>query len=487
MSQLADGLTSLARRLAGRPADWHLRRPTLALPRPGAHWVGPLLVLASVTFTWTAFTGAIGEEGDITFGLWVGSTSIVLMAWSFLLALRLRLLEPMFGGLDSMYRVHRWVGAASVVAMFLHTQEEPEIEDGIRGASKSMAEAAQDLAGTGETIIYILVGISLVRWIPYRYWRWTHKLLGIPFAFACWHFYTVEKPYSNGSGWGLYFNAAMCLGLVTWLWRVVVRDMWLRGHTYRVSTARTHASTTELELEPIGEPLRHEAGQFAVLKLDAPGLREPHVFTIASTPDSAALRFFIRDLGDWSAQLANTALLGTRCRVEGPYGRFAPFHGGGRTVWVAGGVGITPFLSAIDSLTPGGSPPTLFYCVGSRDDATALPVLEQAHAAGTLDLQLRVSGEGNRFGHTTLVDHFGAAGLDGAHVAVCGPAGLVATARAAARRAGAGTIETEGFDIRSGFGPDLSRDVESAIGGVKTALARLKSVIRERRGPTVGA
>jgi len=187
------------RDVLGRPSDWHLRRPRLVPPTPGVHWIGLLLMIASIAVSWLAFDGAVGEDGSVAFGLFIGAASIVLMAWSFILAVRIRLLEPLFGGLDSMYRVHRWAGTLAVIAMYLHTQNEPDIENGIRGASKSVANTAEGLAGTGQTMLYVLVGLSLLRWMPYRWWRWTHKLLGIPFVFASWHFFTAEKPYENSS------------------------------------------------------------------------------------------------------------------------------------------------------------------------------------------------------------------------------------------------------------------------------------------------
>ena len=455
------------RRLLGRPADWHLRRPSLPRSsrpgRPRLAWLGPITVVVSTLIGWFAFAGAQGDEGNVAFGLFIGAASIVLMAWSFVLALRLRFLERFFGGLDSMYRVHRWAGSLAVVAMFLHTSAEPEIEGGIRGASRSLAEQAEGLAGTGEVMLYVLVALSLLRWFPYRWWRWTHKLLGIPFAFACFHFFTAEKTYANGSPWGWYFGLIMLAGLVAWVWRTGVVSALLPGRRYRVVSAGVEGSTMELELEPVGRPLRHRAGQFAAVKIQKPGLREPHLFTIASSPDAANLRFFIRDLGDWSARIQEHDLVGATVIVEGPYGRFEPYgHGAGAVVWVAGGVGITPFLSAIDGLPPGrpeSKRPTLVYCVRERADATAIDALEAAAADGRIRLEVFASGEGRRFTperfEAVVGDRFA-----GAHVAVCGPAGLVADVAAHARERGAAEVETEDFDIRSGFGPDLSRELD---------------------------
>ncbi len=460
----------LFRRLAGRRSDWHLRWPDLHLPRPHLGWLGPLAVLASVLVSWPAFAGAVGEGQSVSLGLYVGAVSILLMAWSFVLAVRIRFLERFFGGLDTMYRVHRWAGSLAVVFMFWHVRVEPEIDNGIRGASESIAEAAEGLAGIGEYLLYALVALSLVRWFPYRFWRWTHKMLGVPFAFASWHFFTAEKPYANGSGWGLWFGGFMLAGLAAWIARVVVRDAVTTGRRYRVAEAVVEGSAVTIELEPLGERLEHHAGQFAFIKIQAPGLREPHAFTIASSPESQRLRFVVRELGDWTRALLQTDLVGTDVVVEGPYGTFEPV---GRrdqhVVWVAGGVGITPFLSAIDTpgLTDGSGEhavtPDLFYAVRDAGENGIVESLRAAEAQGRIRLHLFESSAGNRLSGDDLVARVGLDRLAGAHVALCGPAGLVSSMAAVAREHGAARIEREDFDIRQGFGPDLSVDVDDVL------------------------
>jgi len=463
-------LPEIARRAIGRRSDWYLHRRPASLPRFRASWLGSLVVAASVLVGWFAFAGAVDDDGgSVQYGLWVGSASIVLMAWSFVLALRPRSLERVFGGLDRMYRVHRWAGSLAVVAMFLHTQAEPEVEGGVRGAARSLADSAEDLAGVGEILLYVLVGISLLRWIPYRYWRWTHKFLGVPFAFASWHFFTAEKTYANNSPWGWWFGTIMVLGLVAYLLRVIGRDMLRPGVRYRVTGIDRQGSTSEIRLAPVNRPLRHEAGQFSVLKLRVPGLREPHVFTIASGPDEPEIRFFIRDLGDWTGAIQDAdrqeaALRGAEAVIEGPYGHFRPRPATpGPTLWIAGGVGITPFLSSLSAAdtSAAAEPPLLLYCVRDRRDATALPLLEHAAAEGRITLEVFESSTGRRFSAERLAEL--TTSLRGTHVAVCGPASLVAAASSAARTLGAPHIETELFDIRGGFGPDLSRTFDELI------------------------
>lgn len=463
----------------GTRRDWRLVRPRRPLPlRPGVHWIGPILVLVTTWGTWPAFAGTAGEDGDVSFGLYIGSVSILLMAWSFVLALRVGAFEGLFGGLDRVYRTHRWCGAAAVVAMYLHTSTIDEPLDGIRGASRSIADSAEDLAGTAQTLLYILVGISLVRLVPYRWWRHSHKLLGIPFMFASFHFYTAEKPFATTSGWGWYFNLVMLAGTAAWGLRVIGLDRWRRGPRYRVVSIDTGAGATDLRLEACARPLRHRPGQFAFLRVERNGWGEPHPFSFAGPPRTGRARFVIRPLGDWSDRLATAIEPGDVVRVEGPYGRFAPLARGARpTIWVAGGVGITPFLSAIDSAAARGVIPDLLYAVRDADTAVALDELREHERAGRLRLHLFASSEGRRLTPEAFADLIGDIDLGDVHIALCGPQDLIASIARAAADHGARHIEHEDFDIRSGLGPDWSRRLDT-LG--RRALERW----RDRRATT---
>jgi len=455
----------------GRRSDWTLHRPAARVPKPHLGWVGPIIIVVSVIVSWPAFAGAEGEDGNVSLGLYVGAVSILLMAWSFVLAVRFRPLEPIFGGLDAMYRVHRWVGSLAVVFMFWHVRAEPEIENGIRGARESLADQATDLAGFGEQLLYVLVAVSLVRIVPYRYWRWSHKLLGIPYLFASYHFFTSEKPYANGSGWGWWFGAFMIVGAVAYLYRVVGKDMIAPGLRHRVASISHTGTVTTLELEPVGVKLKYEPGQFAFIKIDYPGLREPHAFTFASSPGSRNLRFVIRELGDWTKAIKEQDLKGVGVAVEGPYSLFAPSGDENQpVVWIAGGVGITPFLSAIEQAEVSSAPPLVFYAVRSTVNNPMLDELHEAQDAGKIRLRTYSSADGQRLTPAELKDAVGPNGLAGTHVAICGPTGLVRSMATTAAKLGAQTIERADFDLRGGVGPERSLMIDDAINEVRAKV-----------------
>lgn len=197
---------------------------------------------------------------------------------------------------------------------------------------------------------------------------------------------------------------------------------------------------------------------------------------------SVALSWFAFDSAQGRGSVAFGLFVGASSillmAVEGPYGRFRPLAGSGTRLWVAGGVGITPFLAAVASLcheaalaprnrsaTDGPEPPTLAYCVRSRADAMALAELERAATGGIIRLSLHVSDEGTRLEPATLAALVGRTDLRGVHVSVCGPAALVSAVERAAREASASSVHSEDFDIRQGVGPDLSVEIDRVVRG----------------------
>lgn len=463
--------------MMGKRSDWRLHKPSIPLkPQPGLAWCGPLFLIAVTGVGWLAFVDAVGEEDNVAFSLFIGSVSILFMAWSNILSTRLHILEPFFGGLDRMYRWHRWFGALSVATMWLHIQFVDDVK-GIAGASKDVADTAEELAGIGETVLYVLVIASLVRWVPYRWWRQSHKLLIFAFVTASWHFHTATKPYANDSFWGRWFQVIMLMGIAAWVYRVLWRDGVRRGRRYQVTSITTEGSTTTVDLTAVGRAMKWKAGQFVFVRIGSGALAEPHPFTVASVHVDGYVRLVIKNLGDWSDKVASRAALGDVVRVEGPYGRLRLLPRTPKTVvWIAGGVGITPFLAG-SRLRKAGIVPHLFYAVRSRDDAPGLTQLEQIAADGHIVLHLCVSGEGSRLTSEHLVNEFGEDGLHDAHIVMCGSDSLIRDMTIAVQKLGAHHVHVEKFDIRTGVGPDLSREIEGLTQRIRW---RNRTIFRSR-------
>jgi predicted ferric reductase len=196
----------------------------------------------------------------------------------------------------------------------------------------------------------------------------------------------------------------------------------------------------------------HRAGQFAFVTFDA---REgAHPYTIAGADRAGRLRFQIKALGDYTRTLAGTLRAGQAVRIEGPYGRFDHRLGQDRQAWVAGGIGVTPFLAWLESLQarPQDAPRAqLHYCVR---DAARDPFVERLRAlcAGLPRITLHVhdAGAGQRLDAQTL--RRDAEAPDGAALDVwfCGPAGLARHLESGLRSLGMRDVPVhrEAFEMR---------------------------------------
>jgi predicted ferric reductase len=75
-----------------------------------------------------------------------------------------------------------------------------------------------------------------------------------------------------------------------------------------------------------------------------------HPFSIASAPTERRLEVAVKAVGDFTRDLHDTLRPGTPAKAAGPFGGFDYRLGGRDQMWIAGGIGITPFMSWIRGL-----------------------------------------------------------------------------------------------------------------------------------------
>lgn len=337
------------------------------------------------------------------FAIATGAMAVVAMSQCLILAARPRLLEPLFGGLDRMYRAHKWLGIAALGLMLAHNQFDPDFDHWVR--ESGIGDFAKDL---GEVALYGLVTLILFSWIkripvlhweiPYQIWWFTHRLTGAFFALVALHQLLVDTPYGWSDPLAVYLNVFCVLGIGSYLF-VELLARRLRRRAYRVESLERQSGATELALVPLGRPMRWRPGQFAFLSVPGSGLGEAHPFTITEAPQSTGcIRFAIKPLGDWTRRLPERLLPGAIVKVEGPYGRFNFRKGGPKQIWIAGGVGITPFLAWAKSIAADEQRSIyLLYSVRRERDAIGLDVLrEVAQTVPAFSFDLIVSDREGR-------------------------------------------------------------------------------------------
>lgn len=95
-----------------------------------------------------------------------------------------------------------------------------------------------------------------------------------------------------------------------------------------------------------------------------------YTFTISSAPEEGEVRITVKAVGPFSSALQHGAP-GTEVRVRGPFGAFCKnVEQQPRLTFIAGGIGITPFLSVLRHLARVGSPSriVLLWANNAADD-----------------------------------------------------------------------------------------------------------------------
>lgn len=284
-------------------------------------------------------------------------------AWALnlVLASRAAIVERALGGLERLYAAHRRIGVAVVVLATLHV-----VFLSLYGSA--LLAGWEDASGVVALALLIgLVAATVTLDLEYQAFLRLQRWLGAAFLVGALHTFAESGTKADSPVLTVYLAGLTAAGVAGYAYRLAGA----RRHRYRVARVeRLGADAVELVMTPLGRPLEHRAGQFAYLTLCADGVpREAHPFTIASAPGRSELRVVAKRLGDFTARVADVRA-GALALVEGPFGDFClPAEPSSPETWIAGGIGITPFLSWARSLDAS-RPVDLFYCT---------PAAEQAH------------------------------------------------------------------------------------------------------------
>lgn len=341
---------------------------------------------------------------------YTGLLAIGVMALALVLAVRPVVFEPLLGGLDKMYRLHKWLGISALALSVAHwllavlpghlvglgwLRRQAYSASPLRIELPALEWLQQALRGqrgmavmVGEWAFYLAVLmmlLALVRYFPYRYFFKVHRLLAAAFLALAWHAVVLMRVDYWVGALGPPLAVLMAAGSVAAL-RVLLRRVAAGRKAVGEITRIVHheaLQTMELTVAIKGRWAGHRAGQFAFVTFHT---REgAHPFTLASPwTGDGNIRFLVKALGDYTGTLVHRLQVGSVVQVEGPYGQFTFEGTRPRQIWVAGGIGITPFIARMQALAraPDGKSIDLFHAT-KLHDAHAIGLLEQdAQAAG---------------------------------------------------------------------------------------------------------
>ena len=347
-----------------------------------------------------------------------GILGIGVMSVGVMLAIRPVWLEPFLGGLDKSYRLHKWLGITALGVSIFHWlwTKAPKwmvgwgwLERPVRHPAPEQTVALfryfQSQRGLAESVgewafyaAVVLIALALLKKFPYRWFFQTHRLLAVVYLVLVFHAVVLMK----FTYWGQILGPVMLLLMAGGTVAAVVslfRKVGVRRQAVGVIEAlESHPGNRVLKVSLTLKDRwpGHEAGQFAFLTF-APK-EGAHPFTISSAWHGDGRMFFlIKALGDHTGELPATLKVGDLVKVEGPYGRFGFGGRQPRQIWVAGGIGITPFIARLQALArqPDGKTVDLFYSTSAPDEAFIAKVRQHAHEAN-VTLHVLVAGQAGR-------------------------------------------------------------------------------------------
>lgn len=161
--------------------------------------------------------------------------------------------------------------------------------------------------------------------------------------------------------------------------------------------------------------------------------------------------------------------------ISHPRNNFPLFEGARQSVFLAGGIGVTPFLPMASRLNALQQSWRLHYCVRTRERAALLPEIQALADAGIGELRPNFDEEpgGTMLDLQSVLSELG----PNDHVYCCGPIGMLNAFRA--------TAETLGIAAEQIHFEYFSSASESATtGGYDLILAKRQQVIRVTEGQT---
>jgi predicted ferric reductase len=394
------------------------------------NWTIILLILLTIG-VWLIFPPENDGRENFTrqyAGEVIGSVNIVLMACSLFIAARPKWAEKYFGGLDKMYVTHRHTSTAAFLLIFVHILTVPISADWVLG---------NYLAAIAATGIVTLVLLSLAPRIPYlnkltggtyEGWRNLKKYIGIFFIIGFIHALTIKHPLNAliAISWVQVF---WIIGAVSYLYTELFGRFFKKYVPYTVEAANhPNNSTTEVILRAKKDSIQKQrAGQFLFVRF--PGhrdLNESHPFTISSAPHEDVLRVTVKASGDFTRALFTHLHPGMDAVVEGAYGMFDYKTGGEKQIWIAGGIGLTPFLSFIRDMDGNlNHDVDFYYTVRHKEEALFTDEIESA-AQKNPRLKPRIRHTSTD-GSLTIEDIVNNAGgnVRQHHIYMCGPLPMV--------------------------------------------------------------
>ena len=363
---------------------------------------------------------------------WIGTG---LLLSSLALALREPRLASWFGGIETMTFWHRWCGFAGYLALLAHplalAAASLPASPGLAWETVSPLSESWPVWTGWVSLLLLMAGLAatFAARLAYRVRRILHAVMGAAVLIGLVHLMLlgIDEPVEP-----ILAVAAILLG-----WRVLKEDWGLGALPFVVSSVKPVVEgVVEIALKPLAGAVAAAPGQYVLVSFQSGrayrGCREFHPFTVSGADARGVLRIAVKACGDCTRRIQSMKP-GVAARIQGPFGDLHAEASTSPELWVAGGIGLTPFLALLRSGRLAAAT-TLLYLYKSPADAAFLAELK---SLAQTDKRLRLwpveTGPGLPDLGAILPD---AAALAGRECYVAGPPAMIRNVTKALRARG---------------------------------------------------
>jgi predicted ferric reductase len=398
---------------AGPASTGRIRAVPTERARAADHaWVVEMFVAVNAVLIvgmWVRHGGISAASGAGGIATAAGQLTGLLGTYAVLLQLlfmgRLPWLEH-YVGLDRLAIWHRWNGILAVNLLVAHTllitigyaaSNHATLWSQTRDFVANYADVLMAFVALG---ILIAVGVTSARAARRRLrretWYFIHLYAYLAVALGFAHQLAVGNDFVTdpiARAWWVALYLTVTAILVRWRlvkpWRFNARHRLKVKNVVREAPGVVTINLTGRHLGAIGA----QAGQFFLWRfLTREGWWKTHPFSLSAAPTAKRLRITVKDLGDTTHELQSIRS-GTPVFAEGPFGTFTAHKRSARpSLYVAGGIGITPIRAMLDDL-PSQSRSILLYRVNRRADILFTNELDDIASRKGLEVHYLVGTE----------------------------------------------------------------------------------------------
>lgn len=346
-----------------------------------------LLCIATTTFWLIALWPISTYFSDsysilLSLGQITGLIGITLFSINLILSARLKFLENIFLGLNQIYKKHHQIGGIAFILMMVHPlfllfSRLTISVDYAKDLIIPGTDFNTDLGIISLLLIMTLLVITFYTKLPYQIWKLTHKFTGVVFIIAVIHSFLIPSTISQNKLLYVYMLIVVSIGITSYLYRTVFFKYLVKKYKYTVTDIKKlNSKVVEIRLTPAtNQAIEYNPGQFVFVSFKSQKVNtEVHPFSIASA-NTRDLVIISKIEGDYTTNLMELEL-GSEALVEGAFGRFSyVYYPNLRQIWIAGGIGVTPFIGMAKGLeTDLNFNVDLYYCLKDETEKLGLPL-----------------------------------------------------------------------------------------------------------------